>query len=711
MKLANVDRNSLFRALSAIFGITLNFFIALIANKLGLPLYLDSIGTVWVSFVGGLFPGIATAVATSVLCTVFNRMSVYYSIIGVLIAVSAAYFARKRWFKDIKKCLMLAGIIALISGGLGAAIQWVLIGEPQFTAVSDTVETLIHNINLPYFSTFFVLNIFLNLFDKGLSIAIALFGVRLMPEEQRLAIYYSGWRQRPISEEEFKNIKLHNGNVKHPIQLRESLILFIISISLVLVMGYISISIYIDMEKDRRTESAEYAAEFAADVADPEMIDSYFKNGREEEGYEKLENILCDIKDNANGVGRIYAIKVKTDGCYYIFDVNTEESIEYEAGEKAEFGDEFYDYYYAMLRGEELEPLETDNIKGWGITAYYPLKDAEGQTVCYFAAEVSMIYMTGYIRELVIRVSLIMFGFLFLVMAFGIWTSSVFLIYPINSITAATNDFMEKIKNGDDASELNESVAKLKRMDIRTGDEIENHYNALCLLAGNVTEQLWEISNYSEAVAKMQNGLIITMADMVENRDSDTGAHIQKTAEYVRIIVEGLRKKGYYSAKISPKYIADVVMSAPLHDVGKINIPDAILNKPGKLTDEEFEIMKTHTTAGRIILEKAIATVSGENYLKEARNMAAYHHEKWNGKGYPEGLHGEVIPLSARIMAVADVFDALTSKRVYKPAMPLEKALDIITEGAGEDFDPKCVEVFMDSLDEVKLVLKKYQNM
>ena len=127
----------------------------------------------------------------------------------------------------------------------------------------------------------------------------------------------------------------------------------------------------------------------------------------------------------------------------------------------------------------------------------------------------------------------------------------------------------------------------------------------------------------------------------------------------MKIIVEGLKKKGYYAEKITPKFMADVVRSAPLHDVGKICVPDHVLNKPGKLTEKEYEIIKTHTTEGRKIMEKAISTVQGENYLKEARNMAAYHHERWDGKGYPEGLHGEVIPLAARIMSVADVFDAL----------------------------------------------------
>ena len=150
-----------------------------------------------------------------------------------------------------------------------------------------------------------------------------------------------------------------------------------------------------------------------------------------------------------------------------------------------------------------------------------------------------------------------------------------------------------------------------------------------------------------------------------------------------------------------------VVKSAPLHDVGKIYIPDSILNKTGTLTDEEFEIMKSHTTWGRTIIDKAISEVEGDSYLHEARNMAAYHHERWDGKGYPEGLKGAEIPLSARIMAVADVFDALTSPRVYKKAFSLSKVVAMIEEDKGIKFDPKCVEVLIEAMPEVKKALKK----
>ena len=188
----------------------------------------------------------------------------------------------------------------------------------------------------------------------------------------------------------------------------------------------------------------------------------------------------------------------------------------------------------------------------------------------------------------------------------------------------------------------------------------------------------------------------------IDAKDAYTNGHSSRVADYAREIS---KIYGY-----SPQQQDEIYMMGLLHDVGKIGISDAIINKPGKLTAEEFEIMKTHTSAGEKIMEKAISTVEGENYLKEARNMAAYHHERWDGKGYPEGLHGEVIPLSARITSVADVFDALTSTRVYKPAFPLEEALALIQEGSGTQFDPKCVEVFMESLPEVKVILRKYNE-
>jgi HD-GYP domain-containing protein (c-di-GMP phosphodiesterase class II) len=309
------------------------------------------------------------------------------------------------------------------------------------------------------------------------------------------------------------------------------------------------------------------------------------------------------------------------------------------------------------------------------------------------------------IFEYVFKVVILFSGFFLWILSFGAWFTAYYLLFPINGMSKMTEEFF---KDNDNEVLLHDRVENLKKLDIQTNDEVENLYHSICALASDMERKLSDLRNQSKTISTMQNGLLITMADMVENRDADTGFHIQKTADYVRIILDGLKRKGYYSNRLTDKYINDVYISAPLHDIGKIRIPDAVLNKPGKLTDDEYEVMKTHTTAGREIIEKAITIVKGDSYLKEARNMAGYHHEKWDGTGYPEGLSGEVIPLSARIMAVADVFDAVSSKRVYKPAMSFEKAISIIEEGSGTHFDPKCVEVFIEAKEEVKSVMKKY---
>ena len=209
-------------------------------------------------------------------------------------------------------------------------------------------------------------------------------------------------------------------------------------------------------------------------------------------------------------------------------------------------------------------------------------------------------------------------------------------------------------------------------------------------------------SFYHERLSGMQSGMITFMAEVVENRDDNTGGHIRRTAKYVEVIAKELKKKDLYSDILTDGYMSDMIVAAPLHDIGKIHIPDAVLNKPGKLTDEEFEIMKTHTTAGEELLTHAKSELGESDYLNMAVEMAAYHHEKWNGKGYPYGKSGGEIPLCARIMAVADVFDALTSKRCYKSAMPLEKAFAIIKEGSGTHFDPAIVDAFFAVSEEIE---------
>lgn len=207
-----------------------------------------------------------------------------------------------------------------------------------------------------------------------------------------------------------------------------------------------------------------------------------------------------------------------------------------------------------------------------------------------------------------------------------------------------------------------------------------------------------------EELARYHEEMIMGFATLVENKDGSTGGHIKRTSAYVKLLTEELRKRGYYKGILTKDYMKNLYMAAPMHDVGKISVPDVILQKPGKLTDEEFEIMKQHTVRGGKIIQETFAHLENDQYTKMAYEVAYCHHEKWNGKGYPQGLKNEDIPLCARIMSIADVFDAVSEKRCYRDAMPLEQCFAIIRDGSGKDFDPLLAEVFLEICDKVEQV-------
>ena len=697
------------RIVCIIAAIAVNVTLNRITYISGIPLYLDTAGTIAASCIFGLLPGVTTAFISNLVCATFNPAAVYYSFLGILISILAVYFSQRGLFK--RPLLMVAFVLlaALAGGGIGAIFQLIILGTPQFEVIRDTAEMLAPSGGSRFICAFIIMNIGLNLIDKALAAMSVMVLMWFIPKDTISKLQDVGRYQKRLSKEEINELESGGKDTRHSLLAVITTTLIFVSISITVVLAAITIRLYSDNLKGEYTKDATRAAEFAASVVDPDMVDHYILEGEEatyDLQYQETKKLLDNIHKSLQ-VKYLYILKIERDGCHFVFDTETEDTPAYLPGERVDFEEEFEPYLETLIEGEEIDPIESDYKGAWLLTAYAPVRNSSGKTVAYAGADVSMNYLSDFVKNYIVRVIIISSGVLALVLTFGFWTSRNRFVYPIDSMAKAAYSFTDGNKGQE---ELDEHVNTLKSLEIRTGDEIEKLYHAICRMAENTSEQMREIRYYADTNAKMQNGLVMTMADMVENRDSDTGAHIQKTAAYVRIILSGLKKKGYYNQKLTEKYMSDVEMSAPLHDVGKINIPDAILNKPGKLTAEEYEIMKTHTTAGKEILEKAIDTVNGGSYLKEARNMAAYHHERWDGKGYPDGLYGEVIPLSARVMAVADVFDALASPRIYKPPFTLEKALAVLEDGAGTQFDPKCVEVFMDSLAEVKQVLKMYQE-
>jgi len=467
----------------------------------------------------------------------------------------------------------------------------------------------------------------------------------------------------------------------------------------------ISYRIYLNASVEQHKQLATGAAQLVADNIDPDKVDDYLTHGYDAKGYNEVKMKLYKIRESSPDIKYVYVYKILEDGCHVVFDLDTPEVTGNAPGTIEEFAKGFSNYLPALLKGEEIEPIITDDTYGWLLTAYVPVRNAEGVTQCYAAVDVSMDSLRSQSQDYMLQLATIFFVIGVIILLIGFQVVNRGIINPINEIANSAEMFAF---NSQESIEKN--LEQIQNLNIQTGDETENLYKSFLKMTADSVKYIEDVRNKNKTISKMQDALIITLADLVESRDENTGQHIKKTAAYVKIILEEMQREKIYSEQMTKKFAEDVYKSAPLHDIGKIAVPDSILNKPGKLTDEEFDKMKTHTTAGGKILSSIIEMIPEAHYLEEAINLATYHHERWDGRGYPTGLAGENIPLSARIMAVADVFDALVSKRSYKEGFPLDKAMNIIIEESGTHFDPQLVDVFVAAKEKVFEVATKFSG-
>ncbi len=204
--------------------------------------------------------------------------------------------------------------------------------------------------------------------------------------------------------------------------------------------------------------------------------------------------------------------------------------------------------------------------------------------------------------------------------------------------------------------------------------------------------------------------LIYAFSDVIEGRDGSTGEHVKRTVAYVEVLVNALKEKGIYAELKDSEYLDYVLRATPMHDFGKIGVRDSVLQKAGRLTMDEFEVMKLHTVRGANMIRENLACLEEPGYIAVAWKVARYHHERWDGAGYPDGLRGENIPLCARIVAVADVFDAVSQERCYRGAMTLDESFAIIEEGVGTHFDPVISSVFLQMREKIEEVFYQFQE-
>ena len=690
-------------------GLLINYLLAHLATRLQLPLYLDNIGSALAAALGGYLPGIIVGFFTNLINGIGDYTTAYYGSLTVLIAIASAWFASNGYYSFRKpwRLLVVIAVFAFIGGGLGSVLTYVLYGFEFGVGLSAPLARKIHESGVTnQFLAQFSADMLVDLVDKTITVLVVAVVLHIMPAPLKQRFYYAGWQQTPISREK----RMSSNKKRARLMSLRSKITMLVTAAMVITGAIVTVISFIHYRTAAVEEQQDLAwgvANVASNAIDGDRVEEYIRLGEAAEGYSLVDKRFNDLASCTESIQYVYAYKILQDGCQVVFDADTPDTPGGEPGELVAFDEDFRDLLPDLLEGKEVPPIIATGQFGWLLTVYKPIYDSSGKCQCYVGVDVNMdhILKNGY--EFLARVLSLFFGFFVLLLTATIWFAEYNIILPINALDITTENSVYTTE-----SARAETVERIHDLDIRTGDEIESLYHSVTRTTEDMVNTLEDVERQAEIISKLQNGLILVLADMVESRDKCTGDHVRKTAAYTDIIMRELKKEGIYTDQLTDEFMNDVVNSAPLHDIGKIQVSDTILNKPGKLTDDEFEIMKTHTTAGAEVIRHAMNTVSEENsgYLKEAMNLAHYHHEKWNGTGYPCGLKGEAIPLSARIMAVADVFDALVSKRSYKDGFPFEKAMSIIREGSGSHFDPKIAQAFINASDEVRRVMNSGES-
>lgn len=682
--------------------VAVNIIGAQIATLLHVPLYLDCVGTVVASMAGGFLPGVIVGYLTNTILGLVDGVSLYYTIINVLIAVAAASFSHMGWFKSVAKTLLAIVTFALIGGALASILTWCLYG---FSVGEGITAPFVHQLcegGVSPFVAQLAADTAVDVVDKAIVTVLALLITRVLPHEFFELFDFSAWQQNPLSSGELALVRATKSRVASV----RTKVVFLVSIVMIAVVGATTWLSYLMLENSMIEEQEANGvgiASLAAEAIDPKMVDEYLSQGASSASYQSTLQHLINIRKSFPEVQYVYAYKILDDGCHVVLDSGGEDEPGSDPGTVIEFESAFEPYRADLLAGRPIKPIISTGLYGWLLTVYQPLLDAQGNCVCYVGVDIQMTHVLNEVYAYLAKVVSLFGAFFILICTIVLWMAKYGIILPLNSIARAAGNFAFGTE-----SDRTGTVEQVRSLDIHTGDEIENLYHSVTKTAEDTVRYIADAEEKSRTIERMQDNLIMVMADLVESRDQYTGDHVRKTGEYASLIMRQMRSEGIYADELTDELIFNIERSAPLHDIGKIVVSDTILNKPGRLTDEEFEIMKSHTTAGREIIKRAVGAVSEPTYLDEAKNISEFHHEKWNGTGYPTGRAGKEIPLSARIMAVADVFDALVSRRSYKDGFPLEKAFSIIEEGAGSHFDPEVAAAFLHARGEAAAIARKY---
>lgn len=469
---------------------------------------------------------------------------------------------------------------------------------------------------------------------------------------------------------------------------------FVVVISLISIIAFCFFYYYNDKSaKQDQIYKANNCASAASNLLHNVPLESFLKNGKTDLYYEYLSqlSVICrnfnlkylyvyvpDFKNNQLKI--IFYVDGKSNENVKTRDLGTIVPWSISEAEKNAF---------SGISDNKI--TVTDNQFGHVITRYAGVYNDKNKPIALVGVDISYdavnsIIMANFFKGILFAV------FSLVMMYFGLvlYLEQIF-IRPVMLISDRMNNFIEENKPGVDP------------IVIKSDDEISS-------MADSFNRMAADINSYIRQISDMQMETIFSLAKLAQSRDDDTGTHLERVQQYCYALSQKLAEDSPYSHLIDDNFIKNIVNASTLHDIGKVGISDLILLKPGKLTEEEFAEMKKHTTIGAATLREVHSKFGNNSFMEMGMIIANYHHERWDGSGYPEGLAGEKIPLPARIMAIADVYDALGTKRVYKEAFPQEMCIEIIRDGRGGQFDPVIVDAFLDLMDDFYRIRQDFSD-
>ena len=575
--------------------LAINLLCGKIASLTTIPFYFDCIGTILAAMIGGFLPAVLVGFFTNLISSFSDKTNIYYGVVNVLIALCASGFAQKGTIRKLSISFIIPVLyFTVIGGGLGSVISWGLFGNTLGEEVASSLANRIYNnvVENAFLAQLYA-GLIVDFPDKLISTVVAFLIYKSYPNE---------WRPKR-NEVDIDSLSKKGLSLSSKISLSVTLI-FVVAAA---VVTFVSFNQFRATTMEQEKRYAKDVAAFAASLVDGNHVDEYLTRKENAEGYYRTNKYLGLIWSSSEKIQYLYVYQIRPDGCHVVFDVDTPEVEGSETGEVVPFDEGFEDYIDLLLAGQDIEPIDTNDTYGWLLSAYVPIYDDYGNCKAYACVDVSMPNIAEVEREFTFKISTLLLGFFLTVLTMSVYFAKRFIVNPVNKLAkmtyefAYTNDLARK-----------ETLESIKDLEIRTGDEIEHLYKALAKTTRDTVDYISESQRKNEAIATFQSGMISVMADLVESRDKSTGTHIKNTASYVEIICDQLIKDNLYPDIVNEDYKNNVVASAPMHDIGKIKISDTILNKPGRFTDKEYEIMKTHAEEGAKIIRSVKKTVESQ---------------------------------------------------------------------------------------------------